>query len=212
MCPVTQSAEPERADAKPAPPRRVANLARRSREHLTFAEVERLIDAAGKVGRHRARDATLILIAYRHGLRVSELVDLRWEQVDFECGTLHVRRKKNGDPATHPLSGRELRALRELKRAYSGSPFLFLTERLGPITAATVRKLIARAGTNAQIGLPLRYFRFNERLPSRRPTGRDCADSEPSLPRTTRSGPSLPCSNRPYRPACRWRDNLRVVT
>jgi integrase len=155
MCPVTQSAELERADAKPAPPRRVSNLARRSREHLTFAEVERLIDAAGKVGRHRARDATLILIAYRHGLRVSELVDLRWEQVDFECGTLHVRRKKNGDPATHPLSGRELRALRELKRAYLGSPFLFLTERLGPITAATVRKLIARAGTNAQIGLPV---------------------------------------------------------
>ena len=145
----------ERSARKPAPPRRVANLERRSREHLAFAEVDRLINAAGKIGRHRLRNATLILVAYRHGLRVSELVGLRWEQVDLERGTLHVSRRKNGDPGTHPLSGRELRALRQLGRAYSGSPFLFVTERGGPITAATVRKLVARAGNEAQIGLPV---------------------------------------------------------
>jgi len=133
----------------------VASLERRSREHLTFAEVERLIDAVGKMGRHRLRDATLILVAYRHGLRVSELGGLRWEQVDLEHGTLHVNRRKNGDPATHPLSGRELRALRQLGRAYSGSPFIFVTERGGPITPATVRKLVARAGDEAEIGLPV---------------------------------------------------------
>ena len=151
----TESAGTRRRTPKRAPPRRVANLERRSREHLTFAEVERLIKAAGNMGRHRLRDATLILVAYRHGLRVSELVSLRWEQVDLEHGTLHVSRRKNGDPGTHPLSGRELRTLRQLRRAYSGSPFLFVTERGGPITAATVRKLIARAGTEAQIGLPV---------------------------------------------------------
>lgn len=136
-------------------PRRVANLSRRSREHLTPAEVECLIGAAGKVGRHGPRDATLILLAYRHGLRVGELVELGWEQVDLQRGTLHVNRKKNGDSATHPMSGRELRALRQLKRAYPESPFPFVTERGGPITQATVRKLVARAGQEARIGLPV---------------------------------------------------------
>jgi len=74
-----ESVEQERTGAKRSPPRRVANLERRTREHLTFAEVERLINAAGNMGRHRLRDATLILVACRHGLRVSELVSLRWE-------------------------------------------------------------------------------------------------------------------------------------
>jgi type 1 fimbriae regulatory protein FimB/type 1 fimbriae regulatory protein FimE len=151
----TKPASPVIENGKVNPPRRVANRDRRSREHLTPAEVERLIAAAGKIGRHGARDATLILLAYRHGLRVSELIDLRWEQVDLERGTLHVNRKKSGDPATHPLSGRELRALRQLKRAYPASPFLFVTERGGPITAPTVRKMIARAGEEAHLGLPV---------------------------------------------------------
>src|SRR6478736_4206937 len=87
-------------NGKVAPPRRVANLERRSREHLTAAEVEHLIVAAGKLGRHGVRDAALILLAYRHGLRVGELVELRWEQVDLQRGTLHVNRKKGGDSAT----------------------------------------------------------------------------------------------------------------
>jgi type 1 fimbriae regulatory protein FimB/type 1 fimbriae regulatory protein FimE len=146
---------PSIENGKVTPPRRLTNLERRSREHLTSAEVERLIVAAGKEGRHGLRDGTLILIAYRHGLRVGELVALRWEQVDLPRGTLHVNRKKNGEAATHPLSGRELRALRQLKRAYPESPFLFVTERGGPITEATVRKVIARAGQGARIDLPI---------------------------------------------------------
>ena len=146
---------PSIENGKVAPPRRITNLERRSREHLTPAEVERLIVAAGKEGRHGPRDGTLVLITYRHGLRVGELVALRWEQVDLPRGTLHVNRKKNGEAATHPLSGRELRALRQLKRAYPESPFLFVTERSGPITEATVRKMVARAGQQARIGLPI---------------------------------------------------------
>ena len=130
-------------------------LERRSREHLTAAEVERLVVAAGKFGRHGVRDAALILLAYRHGLRVGELVELRWEQVDLQRGTLHVNRKKGGDAATHPLSGREIRVLRQLKRVYLESPFLFVTERGGPMTEATVRKMVARAGQKATIGLPV---------------------------------------------------------
>jgi type 1 fimbriae regulatory protein FimB/type 1 fimbriae regulatory protein FimE len=88
----------------------VPNAERRSREFLTPAEVERLINAAEKLGRHGHRDATMILIAYRHALRVSELVSLRWEQVDLAQGLLHVKRLKNGNASTHPLHGPELRA------------------------------------------------------------------------------------------------------
>ena len=146
---------PAIVNGKVAPPRRVANLARRSREHLTQNEVERLIAVAGKVGRHGLRDSTAILLAYRHGLRVGELVELRWDQVDLQHGTLHVNRKKNGDAATHPMSGRELRVLRQLKRTYPESPFLFVTERGGPMTEATVRKMVARAGQEARIGFPI---------------------------------------------------------
>ncbi len=143
------------ANGKVTPPRRVTNAERRSREHLTMAEVERLIVSANKTGRHGVRDGALVLIAYRHGLRVSELVGLRWEQVDLSRGSLHVNRRKNGDATTHPLSGRELRTLRQLKRTYPESPFVFVTERGGPITESTVRKVVARAGASAQLGIPV---------------------------------------------------------
>lgn len=137
------------------PPRRVPNSARRTREHLTPAEVERLLVAAGKTGRHGHRDATLLLLAYRHALRVGELVALRWEQVDVTQGLLHVNRLKHGVPSTHPLRGAELRALRRLLRDYPVSPYVFTTERKGPLTTSTVRKLVARAGEAAKIGFPV---------------------------------------------------------
>src|SRR5260370_11036549 len=105
-------------------PRRKKNAEYRSREHLTENEVERLIEATTS-----HRDATMILLAFRHGLRASELVDLRWEQVDFDTGVLHVRRAKAGTPATHPLTGRELRALRRLQRETGPSTHLFMSER-----------------------------------------------------------------------------------
>ena len=80
------------------PPPKVPNADRRSREHLTPSEIDRLIAAAQHLGRHGQRDATMILLAYRHGLRVSELVGLRRAQVDLRHGLLHVRRRKNGLP------------------------------------------------------------------------------------------------------------------
>ena len=104
------------------PPRRQKNADLRTREYLTEAEVERLIKAA-KANRHGHRDSTMILMAYRHGLRAAELVDLRWDQVDLgRNAALHVRRVKRGTPATHPLQGDEMRALRALPRT---SPFVF---------------------------------------------------------------------------------------
>lgn len=137
------------------PPRRRPNAELRAREHLTEAEVEQLIKAANGHGRHGQRDATLLLVAYTHGLRVSELVGLRWEQVDLKAGLLHVRRLKNGTPSTHPLRGREIRALRKLKRDYPDTPFVFVTERKGPMTSSNVRKLVTRAGALAGLGFPV---------------------------------------------------------
>jgi len=80
-------------------PRRRPNAAYRTREHLTAGEIEKLITAAG-ANRWGHRDATMILVAYRHGLRASELTDLRWDQIDFSGAVLHVRRVKRGTPAT----------------------------------------------------------------------------------------------------------------
>jgi integrase len=99
-------------------PNRRPNTAYRTREYLTGTEVERLIEAA-KANRHGHRDATMVLVAFRHGLRASELVDLRWDQVDFNKATLAVRRVKKGTPATQPIQGDQLRALRSER----GSPF-----------------------------------------------------------------------------------------
>lgn len=111
--------------------------------------------AAGQVGRHPHRDRTLILIAYRHALRVSELVALRWDQVDLKTGLVHVVRLKNGMPSTQPIRGPEIRALRKLKSTSLESPYVFVTERGGPMTPATVRKMIARAGDLARLPFPI---------------------------------------------------------
>lgn len=137
------------------PPPRVPNRQRRSREHLTADEVERLIQAAATAGRHRSRDSALILIAYRHGLRVSELVSLRWDQVDLERGTMHVNRCKRGDAGTHPLSAREVTILRDLQSAYPSSSQIFSSERGSPLTTSTVRKIVARSGELAGVGFPV---------------------------------------------------------
>lgn len=145
---------PTTENGKVTPPRRVSNKARRSREHLTLTEVDKLMTAAGRLGRHDHRDQTLILIAYRHALRVGELVALRWDQVDLTQGLLHVARIKNGSASTHPLRGPEIRALRRLKREGEGN-YVFTTERGGPLTTSTVRKLVARAGEAAGIGFPI---------------------------------------------------------
>jgi type 1 fimbriae regulatory protein FimB/type 1 fimbriae regulatory protein FimE len=132
-------------------PRRPPNAELRSREYLTEAEVEKLIEGT-KRNRQPHRDATMILIAYRHGLRASELVDLKWEQVDFNAATLAVRMAKQGTPATHPLTGREMRALRKLHRE-ADSPFVFVSERGAPMTVAGFQKLIARASDAANLGI-----------------------------------------------------------
>lgn len=134
-------------------PRRAKNAELRTREYLEEGEVDRLI-AAAKDNRWGLRDSTMVLVAYRHGLRVSELVDLRWDQVSFDTGTLHVRRAKRGTPATHPIMGDELRALRRLQRELEPkSPFVFVSERGAPFTTAGFARMIERLGEAADLAL-----------------------------------------------------------
>jgi type 1 fimbriae regulatory protein FimB/type 1 fimbriae regulatory protein FimE len=114
------------------------NSKRRPREYLTIKEVGKLVEGARSRGRYGHRDATMILVAYRHGLRASELCALRWDQVDLERGLMHVRRLKNGMPSVHPIGGSEIRALRRLKREQIESRYVFVTGRRVPITPAGV--------------------------------------------------------------------------
>jgi len=143
---------PIAVNGKVAPPRRRPNKDTRSREYLSPTEMERLLDAARASGRHGARDRALLLLMYRHGLRVTEAISLRWDQVDLKAGHLAVQRIKAGVPSTHPLRGPELRALRQLRRDWPDTPYLFVSERGGPMTASNVRKLMTRAGSEARIG------------------------------------------------------------
>jgi len=132
-------------------PRRPPNADLRTREYLTEAEVERLLRAT-RNNRWAHRDATMILVAYRHGLRASELTDLRWDQVDFRTATLHVRRVKQGSPSTHPIIGDELRWLRRLQRDQEPkSPFVFTSERGSPFTTAGFARMVERAGAEAKL-------------------------------------------------------------
>jgi len=128
----------------------------RSREYLRPDEVDRLLDAAKSQGRHSHRDWMLILMMYRHGLRVSEAVSLRWSDIDWDTAHIYIKRKKRGNPSTQQIDGGELRGLRALKRdAKHPSPWIFMSERGAPLTDHTVRKLITRAGEVAQFDFPI---------------------------------------------------------
>jgi integrase len=87
----------------------------------------------------------MILLAFRHGLRASEVCDLRWDQVHFPGAVPHLRRVKNGTPSTHPIQGDELRAPRRLRRESPTSPFVFVSERGSPFTTAGFARMIERA-------------------------------------------------------------------
>ena len=139
----------------PHPPRRLPNASVRGREYLTEDEVKLLRNAAKGAGRYGLRDGTLILVSYRHGLRVSEATDLRWDQIDLNHRLMHVRRLKNGTASTHPMGREECRYLRQLRRRHPHSKHVFLSQLKGPISTATVCQMIARAGRLAGIPFPV---------------------------------------------------------
>lgn len=141
-------------------PTRPKNADVRTREYLLEQEIDKMIKAAGNRGRHGLRDRLLILTAYRHGLRVSELIDLRWDQVDLRHAQMHVNRLKSGSPSVHLIEGDELRLLRRLQKEYPDSPFVFTTERGGPLCRSTVSKMVSRAGEAAQLPFPVHPHMF----------------------------------------------------
>lgn len=118
------------------------------RDYLTGSEVDRMVKAA-KLGRWGTRDATLILLSYRHGLRSIEAANLQWSAVSFDEARLHVWRAKRGFSTVHPLSGQELRLLRQLRREFPGSAFLFMSERGNPLSTRAIRSMVATVGDRA---------------------------------------------------------------
>jgi integrase len=167
------------AKAKKPPPKKPKNVEVRGREYLTLEEVDRLRAAVAAVGRHRERDAAMVLLAFRHGLRVSELVALRWDQLDLGKKTVYVRRSKGSRNGTHDLGRSEVASLKKLARAADAgkSPYVFRSERGGKLTPSAFFKLLARAGAHCEPPIVVHphmlrhacgYFLINEGHSTRR--------------------------------------------
>jgi integrase len=133
---------------------RLPNAQYRTREYLTEREVERLMKAAGN-NRHGHRDATMILMAFRLGLRASELCSMRWDQADLVHSRLHVNRLKNGIASFHPLTGIELRALRCLQREQKLGRYVFMSKRGAPMSAVAFCRMVTRLGPAAKMPFPI---------------------------------------------------------
>ena len=118
--------------------------------YLTPEQVDKLAAAAREHSRYPARDVAMIMLAYRHGLRVSELCCLTWGDINLTAGTMQVCRAKAGAPAVHPLARGDRALLTALDR--SGSAHLFVGERGEPMTPPGVRRLLRRLGTLAGLG------------------------------------------------------------
>src|SRR5262249_12010056 len=130
------------------------------RRYLTEREVDRLVDCARKHGRYGHRDATMILVPYRHGLRASEVCDLQWQQIELSEGRRHVHRVKNGIASVHPIRGDEMRALRKLRRDHPKDAYVFVSERGGPISPIGFHLLILRVGEAAKMPFPIHPHMF----------------------------------------------------
>ena len=138
-------------------PGRVPNDEMRAREYLTPAEIEKLIKAS-KQGHWELRDACLIIVAYRHGLRAKEACELEWSQVEFgRSAALHVRRAKKGKPSVHPIRGDELRMLTALRKEYPDSGYVFTTERGTPFTPDAINRHVKAIGKRAKLPFPVHF-------------------------------------------------------
>ncbi len=137
--------------------RRPKNKEVRSREYLRPDEVQKLIEAAKSIGRHKVRDGVLILMMFRHGLRVNEAVNLKWESIDWKTAHIHINRLKQGSPSVQVIDGKEMRLLRALERSQGEerSPWLFVSERRSLLTDHSVRKIVERAGKLAGFEFPI---------------------------------------------------------
>jgi type 1 fimbriae regulatory protein FimB/type 1 fimbriae regulatory protein FimE len=137
-----------------APAGRKANDAYRVREHLTEAEMDKLLMAL-KRNRHGHRDWLIGLLIYRHGLRVSEACDLRWDDIDLAKRTIVVRRLKGSTNSSHYLERDELTGLKRLQREGIKSTYVFVNERGQPFGRMGIARMIERAGEAAKLPFPV---------------------------------------------------------
>ena len=149
----------KKAPARAGPPAKVAKD-KSLRKHLTASEVELLRRTASRLGRNGHRDQLMILMAFRHGLRCSEAVALRWDQVDFQRGVIYVARKKNSKPSTHPLTRAELAALRKLPGFADRRGPIFTSERKAPLSERSFHHIVARAGKEAGLNFAVHPHMF----------------------------------------------------
>jgi type 1 fimbriae regulatory protein FimB/type 1 fimbriae regulatory protein FimE len=137
---------------------RQANEAYRVREHLTEAEMAKLLTAL-KRNRHGDRDWLIALLIYRHGLRVSEACDLRWDDIDLTKRTIIIRRLKGSTDSSHYLERDEHRALGDLWRAYAANGvkpgYVFVNERGHPFGRMGIARMVERAGEAAKLPFPV---------------------------------------------------------
>jgi type 1 fimbriae regulatory protein FimB/type 1 fimbriae regulatory protein FimE len=148
-----------------AMPRKPKNADRRDREYLTSDEIDKMSEATYRLGRNGLRDALLILLMYRHGLRVSEAVRLRWSHVDLMRGTVIVDRANGGTTTVHPMTENERVTVSNLYNPYTcknwgwydrpPATYVFGAEHGGPLSASSVYKIVARAGKKANIPFPV---------------------------------------------------------
>jgi len=139
---------------RPVTARRKANDAYRVREHLTEAEMTKLL-ASLRQNRHGHRDWLIALLIYRHGLRVSEACDLRWDDIDLARRTIIVRRLKGSTDSTHYLERDELAGLKRLQRDGAKSAYVFVNERGQPFGRMGIARMIERAGKAAKLPFPI---------------------------------------------------------
>lgn len=123
---------------------------------LTARQIERLIKAAKQIGNHGMRNATFLLMAYRHGLRVDELIKLKWSHIDLDAGTIQVSRLRNGKQTVHALSQQEVDYLAKLAHRYPESEFVFITSSNTPLSNSVVHKMVKRAGEEAGLSAVVR--------------------------------------------------------
>ncbi len=122
---------------------------------MTPEQVELVAKAASKVGRFGFRDSQLIRTGFRHGMRASELIHLKWDHIDLKTGDMMVRRLKKGKDTMHPIGGDEMRAFRRLLRMHPDSPYVFPSQLGGPLTASGLQKIVSRAGRKAGLSFPI---------------------------------------------------------
>jgi site-specific recombinase XerD len=137
-----------------SPRRGRKNADMRSREYLTPEEVDQLLGAT-RDNRNRLRDWLMVDMCFRHGLRVSELINLRWDQIHLNQASVHIRRLKGGKDANHPIQGNTLRRLRQLRREQPHSTFVFISERKAPFSISGFAMLVSRLGEKAGLELKI---------------------------------------------------------